>query len=285
MAEDPTKRNKNLYCHYHQEQGYTTEDCRNLWDHLDQLVGEGKLKSLLHHSSGKGNRTNSNSKKNDTYRPPLGTINVIFTTLGRTGSCPSRVMSVARLSSDEGVLKQKRTKIQIQPTLGFLDEDKVGTIQPHDDALVVMLIIGGYDVRRVLVDQGSAVEIMYPNLYKGLNLKSEDLMAYASPLISFEGKTVIPESQIRLLIQTNSEIVKVDFNVVDSYSPYTAIVARPWLHALRAISSTLHQKVKYHSGDIVKEILGNQSIARQCMVAAILHKPEVVSSNPAEKPS
>ena len=52
MAGDPVKRNQNLYCHYHQEQGHTTEDCRNLWDHLDQLVGEGKLKSLLHHSSG-----------------------------------------------------------------------------------------------------------------------------------------------------------------------------------------------------------------------------------------
>ena len=84
-------------------------------------------------------------------------------------------------------------KVLIQPTLSFSDEDKAGTIQPHDDALVVMLRIGGYDVRRVLVDQGSAVEIMYPYLYKGLNMKSEDLTAYESPLISFEGKTVIPK--------------------------------------------------------------------------------------------
>ena len=82
-------------------------------------------------------------------------------------------------------------------------------------------------MRRVLVDQESAVEIMYPDLYKGLNLKSEDLIAYESPLVSFEGKTVIPKGQIRLPIQTDSEIVKVDFIVVDSYSPYTAIVARP----------------------------------------------------------
>ena len=95
MATDPTKRNQNLYCHYHQERGHTTEDCRNLWDHLDQLVGEGKLKSLLHHSSDKGNQTNSNSRKNTTYRPPLGTINVILAAPGRTGSCLSRVMSVA----------------------------------------------------------------------------------------------------------------------------------------------------------------------------------------------
>ena len=73
--------------------------------------------------------------------------------------------------------------------------------------------------------------------------------------------------------------------MVDSYSPYTAIVARPWLHALGAVSSTLHQKVKYPSEGIVREILGNQSIARQCMVATILHKPDVVSLDPAERPS
>ena len=95
-------------------------------------------------------------------------------------------------------------------------------------------------MRWVLVNQGSAVEIMYPDLYKGLNLKSEDLTAYESPLVSFEGKTVIPKCQIKLPIQTDSEILEVDFIVVDSYSPYTAIVARPWLHALGSVSSTLH---------------------------------------------
>ena len=82
-------------------------------------------------------------------------------------------------------------------------------------------------MRRVLVDQESAVEIMYPDMYKGLNLKSENLIAYESPLVSFEGKTVIPKGQIRLPIQTDSEIVEVDFIVVDSYFPYTVIVARP----------------------------------------------------------
>ena len=227
MAGNPTKRNQNLYCHYHQDREHTTEDCRNLWDHMDQLVGEGKLKSLLHRSSGKGNQTNSNSRKNATYGPLLGTINVIFATPGKTRSCPSRVLSVARLSSEKGVLESKRAKIQIQPTLGFSDEDKVETIQPHDDALVVTLRIGGFDVKRVLVDQGSAIKIMYPDLYKGLHLKSEDLTGYASPLISFERKTVIPKGQIRLPVQTNSEVVEVDFIVVDSYSPYTTIVARP----------------------------------------------------------
>ena len=59
MAGDPVNRNQNLYCHYHQDHGYTTEDCRNLWDHLEQLVREGKLKHLLHHFSGKGGQSSS----------------------------------------------------------------------------------------------------------------------------------------------------------------------------------------------------------------------------------
>ena len=61
------------------------------------------------------------------------------------------------------------------------------------------------------MDQGSAVKIMYPDLYKGLNLKPEDLTAYESPLVSFEGKTVIPKGWIKLPIQTASEILEVDF--------------------------------------------------------------------------
>ena len=92
MIGDPTKRNQSFYCHYHQEPGHTTEDCRNLWDYLDQLVREGKLKSLLHHSSGQGNQTSSDSQKNAHSRPLLGKINVIFAAPRKTGSYPSRVM-------------------------------------------------------------------------------------------------------------------------------------------------------------------------------------------------
>ena len=68
---------------------------------------------------------------------------------------------------------------------------------------------------------------MYPDLYKGLNLKPEGLTAYDSPLLGFDGKVVVPRSQIRLPVQVGSEVVEVDFIVVDAYSPYTAIVARP----------------------------------------------------------
>ena len=100
-------------------------------------------------------------------------------------------MSVARLPAEDINSGPKRAKIEIRLVLSFLNEDKVGTIQAHDDALVIILKIGGYDVKIVLLDQGSSAEIMYLDLYRGLNLTTEDLIAYNSLLVSFEGKVVI----------------------------------------------------------------------------------------------
>ena len=195
---------------------------------------------------GKEGRRDASSKA------PLGIINVILATLGRTGSHPSRVMFVARPPVEDSNHEPKRAKMETRPALSFLDEDKVGTIQPYDDAPVVTLKIGEYNVKRVLVDQGNEAEIMYPDLYKGLNLKPEDLTGCGSPLLGFDRKMVIPKSQIRLPIRARLEVVEVDFIVVDAYSSYTAIVTRPWLHALGAISSTLHLKVKYPSWDQIE---------------------------------
>ena len=63
---------------------------------------------------------------------------------------------------------------------------------------MVTIQIEGYDVRRVLVDQGSGAEIMYPDLYKGLNLRLEDLEKYNSPLVGLDGRLVTPGGMIRL---------------------------------------------------------------------------------------
>ena len=83
MAGEPRRRNPNLYCQYHRDHGHTTENCRNLWDHLEQLVREGKLKQLLHHSSSRASQAGSEMRGDASSRLPLGTINVIFAALGR----------------------------------------------------------------------------------------------------------------------------------------------------------------------------------------------------------
>ena len=77
------------------------------------------------------------------------------------------------------------------------------------------------------MDQSNGAEIMYPDLYKGLNLKPEDLTAYNSLLFGFDRKVVVPKGQMRLPVQANSKVVEVDFIMVDAYFPYTIIVAKP----------------------------------------------------------
>ena len=146
------KRNQNLYFQYHQEPGHTTQDYRNLKNHLDQLVREGKLSHLLYHFSGRQGQANIETQRDTPLRLLIGIINVILAAPGKTGSCPSKVMSVARLPTEHDNWESKKVKKIASPVLGFSDEDKVRTIQPHNNALVVTLRIGGYDVRRVLVD-------------------------------------------------------------------------------------------------------------------------------------
>ena len=64
-------------------------------------------------------------------------INVIFAASGRTGSCPSRVMFVARLPADDSVPEPKTPKVYPHLVLSFSEEEKIETIQSHDDALVI----------------------------------------------------------------------------------------------------------------------------------------------------
>ena len=81
---------------------------------------------------------------------------------------------------------EKKFKYIWEP-IAFNDDDLEGTIQPHDNALVVIAQINGFIVKRVLIDRGSGAEVMYPDLFKGLGLKNEDLSKYNTPLMGFDG--------------------------------------------------------------------------------------------------
>nr|XP_023875218.1 uncharacterized protein LOC111987722 [Quercus suber] len=98
---DPKKRNQDRYCQYHQDHGHATEDCRNLWNYLDQLVREGRLKHLLHHSSSQQGQTYQEPQRDTAMGQPAGTINVILAAPGRTGMRLSQVLSVAQMATGE----------------------------------------------------------------------------------------------------------------------------------------------------------------------------------------
>ena len=110
---------------------------------------------------------------------------------------------------------------------------------------MVAIRINGFIVKRVMIDQGSGAEVMYPDLFKGLSLKNKDLSRYDTPLMGFNGRMVIPEGQISLFVNMEGKEVMVMFIVVASFSPFTAILGRSWIHTMEAVPFTLHVKVKF----------------------------------------
>ena len=192
--------------------------------------------------------------------PPLGIIEVIHAMSGSMNTVGMRVSAVAStrdFSKDQPPIK--RMKGRLEP-IAFNDEDLEGTIQPHDDALVIAAWISGFLVKRVMVDQGSGADVMYPDLFKGLGLKNQDLAKYDSSLVSFDGRVVIPQGQISLLVSMEGKEIIVTLIVVNSFSPYTEILGRPWIHAMGAISSTLHMKVKFCTERGVATVRGTRKL-------------------------
>ena len=55
-------------------------------------------------------------------------------------------------------LKQRRRK---NMDILFLEEDARGVKQPHGNPLVIMLMIEGFNTKRILVDNGNFTDIIY----------------------------------------------------------------------------------------------------------------------------
>lgn len=110
---------------------------------------------------------------------------------------------------------------------------------------------------------------MYPDLIKGLCLKNKDLFKYDMWLVGFNGRMVVPEKQISLPVNREGKEVMLTFIVVSLFSPYTAILDRPWIHMMRVVPSTLRVKVKFHTEHGIATVRGNQQVARQCLVTAV----------------
>ena len=108
-----------------------------------------------------------------------------------------------------------------------------------------------------MVDQGSRVDVMYPDLFKELGLKDEDLSKYDTPLVEFDGQVVIPEGKISLPVNMEGKEVVIAFIAVTSFSPYTAILGKPWIHAIEAVPSTLHMKIKFYTEQGIAVVRGS----------------------------
>ena len=143
---------------------------------------------------------------------------------------------------------------------------------PHSDALVVTMQIGNFDIKRILINLRSSAEIMYDSLFKGLGLGHEDLDRKVDPLYGFSGELVMPIGRVTVKVHAGTISSPTEFWVLNSYSPYNAILGRPWLHKMKVVPSTLHQRLRFPTSERIMEIRGDQVAAKQCLIAATHQK-------------
>ena len=76
-----------------------------------------------------------------------------------------------------------------------------------------------------------------------------------------------------MAVHTRPINLDIEFLVVDVPSLYTAIMGRRWLHKLKAVPSSLHQKLRFPTDFGIMEIKGDQVASKQCIMPAIKHNP------------
>ena len=155
---------KKKYCRFHTDHGHYIEDCKDLKEQIEELIRKGKLQRFVKKGEpsrsgddNKGKREASLRDKDITSQRSLSAIEEIKTITG--GSFKSFKKSYQRqvnIIHRVPPLKQRQT----DKDMFFSKEDARGVKQPYDDPLVIMLIIEGFNTRRILVDIGSSVDII-----------------------------------------------------------------------------------------------------------------------------
>ncbi|KAM2040082.1 hypothetical protein ACFX16_034060 [Malus domestica] len=179
--------NKGTFCCYHEHNGHDGEKCITLHDHIEALAREGKIDQFLLHPL----RGNRNQRQ----------VNVIYSISGGT---PISKSSNRAMKNSERALRSGHQVFHVEDTRGgkykklnwdaicFYHEEETGIIYPHNDPLIVEAHIANFEVRRILVDTGPSVNIMFPEAFTALNVAEHLLNRSISPLISFSGDIVQP---------------------------------------------------------------------------------------------
>ena len=162
-------------------------------------------------------------------------------------------------------------KTTYEQAITFTNEDAARIHHPHDDAIVITLLIADYITRRVLVDNGSSTDILYYPAFQQMKLGRDQLHPVYSPLVGFGGMKVQPVGTVTLPVVVGTYLQQVakdvNFLVVDFSSSYNAIIGRPTLNSWKAVTSTYHLSVKFPTENRVGEIQGDQLVARECYLA------------------
>ncbi|KAK3035374.1 hypothetical protein RJ639_033658 [Escallonia herrerae] len=259
--------NKDLWCHFHNDHGHTTDNCGSLKRAIEALIKRGQLRKFIAPGEGR-QQTPPAMEERENQEENAGTINTISGGIAAGGSSGKARKAYAREVCVTSQPPNKKLKTVPAATITFSDDDSKGIKTPHNDPLVITIKAGNFDVKRVLIDNGSSTEILFHDAFEKMNIPTDRLRKMEAPLYGFSNHPVAVEGIIALPVAIGTPPAQanlmLDFVVVKVPSAYNAILGRPALNRLQAVVSTYHLKMKFPTEHGIGEVKGDQNTARQC---------------------
>ncbi|KAK3031549.1 hypothetical protein RJ639_035462 [Escallonia herrerae] len=183
-------------------------------------------------------------------------------------SSSSRKAYARQVNFTQGPPKQARAHASLE----FNDLDLEGVSLPHDDALVITLRVGAFQVKRILVDTRSSADILFEDAFLQIGISEDQVKLITSPLYGFTGASA-PVKGIASLTVVAGEALQLathtlDFLIVKVKSSYNGFLGRTGLNRLQVVASTYHLLMKFPMSRGVKFVKGDQMLARRCYVAS-----------------
>ena len=114
----------------------------------------------------------------------------------------------------------------IDSPISFPPVNPSRVITPHHNALVLTLCINDFDVHKVLVDPGSATDLLQLPAFRQMNISFERLSSTGRIMSGFNGATIVMMGDIALPVKARPVVQKILFSIVEDLGPYNAIVGR-----------------------------------------------------------
>ncbi|XP_070019920.1 uncharacterized protein [Nicotiana sylvestris] len=189
---------------------------------------------------------------------PKRTVNVISGGEDVKGISYTAGNKISKVTITQG--KRMRHVLE-ENNITFNDADADGVLTLHNDALVISLIIYDTNVKRVLIDPGSSVNIILLRVLREIQAKDK-MIPKAHTLSGFDNSSVLMKGEVTLTTFAEGVVKDIKFQVVDMEMAYNMILGRPWIHEMDVVPSTLHQVIKFPSPWGICQIRGDQHTTR-----------------------
>ncbi|XP_026437234.1 uncharacterized protein LOC113335357 [Papaver somniferum] len=146
----------------------------------------------------------------------------------------------------------------------FDADDVEEDMEDHEDPLVLTFPVAGCNLKKILIDGGSSVNVLFYDTFKRMKLNEEQLMSLYYTIYGFNRAPTKPLGYIVLQVNAGPMKVETRFSVVDAPSPYNAIISRKWVHKLKGLAETYHQYLRFPTPEGVMEIKEDRVSAREC---------------------